>query len=99
MEQPSAGLQWAVHAADRKGWEVRLTYYERLLRSVMEMLQDAQNLMKIDDIPGVNPSLERVLLELEDTWTMVSLKKTEELARRAGQRLPKCSGRDQYGAS
>jgi hypothetical protein len=38
MDQPSEGLQWAVHAADRKGWEVRLTYYEQLLRSVMEML-------------------------------------------------------------
>jgi hypothetical protein len=91
--------QWEVHAAYRLGWEARVSYYERLLRSVMEMLQDAQNLMKIDDIPDVSRSLERVLLELEDTWTMVSLKKTEELARRAGQRLPKCSGRDQYGAS
>ena len=50
MDQPSEGLQWAVHAAYRKGWEVRLTYYERLLRSVMEMLEAAHPIMKADDL-------------------------------------------------
>jgi len=44
-------------------------------------------------------SLERVLLEVEDTWTMVSLWKTAELAQRAGQRLPKRSVRDPNRAS
>ncbi|HKO25288.1 MAG TPA: hypothetical protein VJY65_11205 [Chloroflexota bacterium] len=91
--------QWDVHAAYRLGWETRVTYYERLLRSIIEMLQDAQNFMQIDDIPDVNRSLERVLLELEDTWTMVSLWKTAELARRAGQQLPKRSVRDPNRAS
>jgi hypothetical protein len=91
--------QWEVHAAYRLGWEARVTYYERLLRSIIEMLQDAQNFMPIDDIPDVSRSLERVLLELEDTWTMVSLWKTAELARRAGQRLPKRSVRDPNRAS
>jgi hypothetical protein len=81
--------QWDVHAAYRLGREARVTYYERLLHSMIEMLQDAQNFMPIDDLPDVSRSVERVLLELEDTWTMVSLWKTAAVARRAGQRLPK----------
>jgi hypothetical protein len=91
--------QWEVHAAYRLGREARVTYYERLLHSMIEMLQDAQNFMPIDDIPDVSRSLERVLFELEDTWTMVSLWKTAALARRAGQRWPKRSLRDPNGAS
>jgi hypothetical protein len=50
MDQPNEGLQWAVHAADRKGWEVRLTYYEGLLHSVMQMLDAAHSVMKADDL-------------------------------------------------
>jgi len=91
--------QWEVHAAYRLGWEGRVTYYERLLRSIIEMLQDAQNFMPINDIPDVHCSLERVLPELEDTWSMVSLWKTAEVARRAGGRWPKRSVRDPNRAS
>jgi hypothetical protein len=91
--------QWDAPVAYRLGWERRVRYYERLLHSIMEMLQDAQNFMPIDDIPDVSRSLERILLEVEDTGTMVSLWKTAELARRAEQRLPKGSVRDPNRAS
>jgi hypothetical protein len=91
--------QGEVHAAYRLGREVRVTYYERLLHSMIEMLQDAQNFMPIDDLPDVSRSVERVLLELEDTWTMVSLWKTAALARRAGQGWPKRAVRDPNRAS
>jgi hypothetical protein len=32
------------------GWEVRFSYYQRMVRSIMAMLEDAQNLMKVDDM-------------------------------------------------
>jgi hypothetical protein len=53
----------------------------------------------IDDIPDVSRSLRRVLIELEGTWTMVSLWTTKELSRRSGQRLPERFGHDPNGAS
>ena len=90
--------QWEVHAAYRLGWEVRVSYYERLLRGIMEMVQDAQNLMKIDNMADVIHSLGRVLSELEDTVTMVTLWTTEGLSRRAGRCLPERSGHDPNGA-
>jgi hypothetical protein len=65
----------------------------------MEMLQDAQNLMKIDDMTDVVRSLGSVLSDLEDTWTMVRVWKTEELSQRAGRRLAERSGHGPNGAS
>jgi hypothetical protein len=91
--------QWEVQAAYRLGWEVRVSYYERLLRGILELLQDAQNLMKIDDMSDVTRSLGRVLSELEDTLTMVTLWKTEGVSRHAGRRLPERSGHNPNGAS
>jgi hypothetical protein len=88
--------QWEVRAAYRLGWEVRVSCYERLLRSIIMMLEDVQNLMKVDDMPDAIRNLGRVLIELEDTLAMVNLRKTEELA---GRRLPERAGHDRNGAS
>jgi hypothetical protein len=76
--------RWDVHAAYRLGWEVRVSYYERLLRGIITMLEDAQNLMKVDDMSEVIRSLGRVLIELEKTWALIAIWKTEELARHTG---------------
>ena len=87
MDQPNEGLQWAVHAADRKGWEVRLTYYEGLLHSVMQMLDAAHSVMKADDLSEELRSVGRAMIELEDAWAALALKKTAALARADEQRL------------
>jgi hypothetical protein len=39
MHGPSDEPQWEVRMAYKKGCEVRMAYYDRLLRSVMEMLE------------------------------------------------------------
>jgi hypothetical protein len=87
MDQPSEELQWAVHAAYRKGWEVRLTSYERLLRSVMEMLDAAHSVMKADDLSEELRYVGRAMIELEEAWAALALKKTAALARADEQSL------------
>src|SRR5919201_6666298 len=87
MDQPSAGLQWAVHADYRKGREARLTYYERLLRSVMEMLEAAHPVMKADDLSEELRYVGRAMIELEDAWTALALKKTAAVAHADEQSL------------
>jgi hypothetical protein len=99
MSEPIDKHQWEVRAAYRLGWEVRVNYYERMVRGIMMMLEDAQNIMKVDDMSDVIRSIGKVLIELEDTWAMIALWKTEELARRTGQSLPNRSGHDPEGAS
>ena len=85
MDQPNEGRQWAVPAADRKGWEVRLTSYERLLRSVMEMLEAAHCIMKADDLTEEQRGVARALIELEDAWAALALKTSASVARADGQ--------------
>jgi hypothetical protein len=87
MDQPNEGLQWAVHAAYRKGWEVRLTYYERLLHSVMEMLEAAHSVMQADDLSEELRCVGRAMIDLEDAWTALALKKTAAVARADEQTL------------
>src|ERR687886_3002685 len=87
MDQPSQGLQWPVHAAHRKGWEVRLTYYERLLRSVMEMLEATHSVMKAEDLSEELRYVGRAMIELEEAWAALALKKSTALARAAEQSL------------
>jgi hypothetical protein len=79
MDHPIDTLQWEVRAAYRKGWEVRLAYYERLLRSVMEMLEAAQSIMKADDLTEELRGVTRALVELEDAWGALALKKSASL--------------------
>src|SRR5918912_506155 len=87
MDQPSEGLQWAGHADYRKGREVRLSSYERLLRSVMEMLEAAHSVMKADDLSEELRHVGRAMIELEDAWAALALKKTAALARADEQSL------------
>ena len=87
MDQPSEGRQWSVHAAYRKGWEVRLTCYERLLRSVMEMLEATHSVMKAEDLIEELRYVGRAMIELEDAWAALALKKSAALARAHEQSL------------
>jgi hypothetical protein len=91
--------QWEVHAAYRLGWEIRVSYYERMLRSIVVMLEDAQNLMKIDDMHEVISILGRAVVQLEDAWAMIALTKAEELSRREEQCLLDGSDHDPAGIS
>ena len=87
MDQPSEGRQWSVHAAYRKGWEVRLTCYERLLRSVMAMLEATHSVMKAEDLSEELRYVGRAMIELEDAWAALALKNTAALARADEQSL------------
>ena len=87
MDQPSEGLQWAGHAADRQGWEVRLTSYERLLRSVMEMLDATHSVMQAEDLSEELRCVGRAMIELEEAWAALALKKSAALARADEQSL------------
>jgi hypothetical protein len=91
--------QWEIRAAYRLGWEIRAHYYERLLRNTIELLEGAQDVMKVDDMSDAIRSLGRALVELEETWAMVARWKTEQMARRTGQRLVDRSGHDPDEAS
>jgi hypothetical protein len=50
MHDPIQEHQWDVRAAYRKGWEERMAYYDRLLRSVMELIQGTVKIMKVDGL-------------------------------------------------
>jgi hypothetical protein len=63
----------------RAGWDIRLKYYERMLRSMLTMLEDSLRLMKADDMPDVVCRLTQVALALEDTWALVASLRTEEM--------------------
>jgi hypothetical protein len=97
MDCPTEGPQWEVRAAYRKGWEVGLAYYERLLSNIMQMLEAAQPIMKADDLIEELRYVGRgrALIELEDAWGTLSLKKSASLVPTDGQlpRQPE-SGRD-----
>jgi hypothetical protein len=95
MDGPGEEARWDVRTAYRKGWEVRLAYYERMLRSVMEMLEAALSPMKADDLIEELRYVGRALIELEDAWGTLSLKKSASLVPTDGQlpRQPE-SGRD-----
>ena len=94
MDHPIDTSQWEVRAAYRQGWEVRLAYYERLLRSVMEMLEAAQSIMKADELTEELRGVTRALIELEDAWGALALKKSASLVRgnEQGPRQPEGGG-------
>jgi hypothetical protein len=78
---------------------VRFNYYQRMVRSIMAMLEDAQNIMKVDNMDDAIRSIGRVLIELEDTWTILALRRAEVLSEHADHRLPERAGHDRSGAS
>jgi hypothetical protein len=84
--------KWEVRAAYRIGWEVRLAYYERMLRGVMEMLEAALSPMKADDLTEEMRYVARALIELEDAWAALALKKTTSVMRGEVQSLRQPKG-------
>jgi hypothetical protein len=82
MNDPIPEQQWDVRAAYRKGWEVRMAYYDKLLGSVRELLESSVKIMKVDGMSEAIESLQKALLALEDAWSVVSLEWTAALAAR-----------------
>ena len=68
--------------AYKKGWEVRMAYYDRLLRSVKELIEGAVRIMKVDGLSEATENLGKALLAIEDAWATVSLEWTSMLAQR-----------------
>ena len=82
MPNPVQEQQWEVRIAYQKGWEVRYTYYDRLLRSVMEMIEATVKIMKADGMSGAVEDLGKALLAIEDAWTTLALEKSSALVSR-----------------
>jgi hypothetical protein len=68
--------------AYKKGWEVRMAYYDRLLRSVMEVLEGTVKIMKVDGMSEAVEDLGKALLAIEDAWAKVAVEKTSALVAR-----------------
>ena len=76
-EQP-----WDVRMGYKKGWEIRLAYYDRLLRSVMEMIEGTVKIMKVDGMSEAVEDLGKALLAIEDAWATLALEKSSSLVAR-----------------
>jgi hypothetical protein len=68
--------------AYKKGCEVRMAYYDRLLRSVMEMIEATVKMMKVDGMSEAVEDLGKALLAIEDAWTTVAAEKSSVLVAR-----------------
>ena len=68
--------------AYKKGWEVRMAYYDRLLRSVMEMIEGTVKIMKADGMSEAVEDLGKALLAIEDAWATLALEKSSSLVAR-----------------
>jgi hypothetical protein len=66
--------------AYKKGWEARMAYYDRLLRSVMELLDSTVKIMTVDGMSEASEDLRKALLATEDAWATVSWQRTSPLA-------------------
>jgi hypothetical protein len=74
--------------AYKKGWEVRMAYYDRLLRSVMEMIEATVKIMKVDGMSEAVQDLAKALLAIEDAWATVALEKSAALVAHEQEREP-----------
>jgi hypothetical protein len=68
MHDPNQEHQWDVRAAYRKGWEERMAYYDRLLRSMMELIEGSVRIMKVDGMSEAIEDLDKALLLIENAW-------------------------------
>ena len=50
VHDPVPKQQWEVRVAGKKEWQVRMAYYDRLLRSLMEMIEATVKNMKADEM-------------------------------------------------
>jgi hypothetical protein len=82
MHDPTHEHQRDVHAAYRKGWEERMAYYDRLLRSMMELIQGTVRIMKVDGLAEAIEDLGKALLAIEGAWATVSWEWSSSLAQR-----------------
>jgi hypothetical protein len=99
MHDPIQEHQWDVRAAYRKGWEERMAYYDRLLRSMMELTQSAVMIMKVDGLSEAIEELRKALLAIENAWATVSLEWTSMLAAREQSEQIETEGDIEWGAS
>jgi hypothetical protein len=86
MRDPVPNQQWEVRLAYKKGWEERIASYDRLLRTVMEMLEDTVDIMKVDGMSEAVESLGKALLAVEDAWATLALEKASTLVAGEGER-------------
>jgi hypothetical protein len=82
MDDPIHEQQWDVRAAYRKGWEERMSYYDRLLRSMMELIEGTVRIMKVDGLSEAMEQLRKAALDIETAWATVSLECTASLTAR-----------------
>ena len=59
-----------------------MAYYDRLLRSMMEVIQGTVRIMKVDGLSEAIEQLRKAALEIENAWATVSLEWTSALAAR-----------------
>jgi hypothetical protein len=77
MNDPIPEQQWDVRAAYRKGWEVRMAYYDKLLGTVRELLESSVKIMKVDGMSEAIESLQKAL-SLEWTAALVAREQEEQ---------------------
>ena len=68
--------------AYKKGWQVRMAYYDRLLHGVMEMIEGTVKIMKVDGMSEAAEDLGKALLAIEDAWATLALEKSSSLVAR-----------------
>jgi hypothetical protein len=85
MDDPIHEHQWDVRAAYRKGWEERMAYYDRLLHTMMELIEGAVRIMKVDGLSEATEDLRKAFLAIENAWATVSWEWTAALAARENQ--------------
>jgi dienelactone hydrolase len=54
-----------------KRWEARIAYYERAMRSVLELIQGTSHLMNVEGLSEVVGRLGNAPREIEDAWAML----------------------------
>jgi hypothetical protein len=62
-----------------------MAYYDRLLRTLMELIRGTVGIMKVDGLSEAIENLQKALLVIEDAWATVSLEWTSALAARNNQ--------------
>ena len=82
MADPVYEQQWEVRIAYKKGWEVRMAYYDRLLLSMMGLLESVMKILKVDGMSEAVEDLGKALLAIEDAWATLALEKSSALDAR-----------------
>jgi hypothetical protein len=54
-----------------KQWDAHMAYYDRALRSLLELIQGTASLMKGDGLTEVVVSLGKAALDVEDAWAVL----------------------------